>query len=353
MENQIVSPIKKTRYCSIDIFRLYVFTLTILQHSYAFWDIHPMLSYVFPRMMSWVVIPFFASSSSYFYLKKLLAGQPCFKKYVTNILRMYASWSGVYFVILLIERLQSGSSLFSILGKSVINFFFYGTYYHLWFLPAIIISACIVTLAHRYKLLKPLAWFSILLFVIGCLSCEFYIPSVRNVPFFNWFFKIQYFDAIRNNLLYCLPYFLIGYFLNIYEDKFKKLPNKITIPVTVAMFAIWLAEVFVVNRIIKTSSDIMMMSLMVYPVTLCIMVVLLNNPMPKYTKLADFGRGITFFGLCLSELVRIVLRDIGNYIFKVNIEHTTPLALATLLVTILISYVVYKSDVKFIKKYFC
>ena len=216
----------KIRNNAIDIFRYICAILVVCVHAVPFAEINSNLSYFFVQILPRVAVPFFFTISGYYYIKKILEEgadiNKIFWKYVLKLLILYSLWSIIYIMIKFIQGLGQGIDIFSFLKQTILNYFFYGSYYHLWFFPALFFSISITTLFAKMKKVKWLAYSSIVLYIIGCLGCSYFAIG-EQIPLIKGLIHFSHFKLIRTVILMGLPFFIMGYFVNLLQEKIKRI----------------------------------------------------------------------------------------------------------------------------------
>lgn len=92
-------------------------------------------------------MPFFFVSSGYFYIK----GKCNFKKYIKRLLITYISWSIIYLILQVYNTLNINGNIITTLKSFIIEFFIYGSYYHLWYIVALLLCIIITTVFYKIK----------------------------------------------------------------------------------------------------------------------------------------------------------------------------------------------------------
>lgn len=221
---------EKVRNNSIDIFRYICAILVVSIHTHPFEEINVNLSYFFVQIIPRIAVPFFFAISGYYYIKKITQEgvdiNKIFWKYTMRLLIVYSLWSLIYIAINFIIGIVQGTNILTFLKETVMNYFFYGSYYHLWFFPALFFALIVTTFFVKIRKLKILVFTSIILYIIGCLGCSYYAIG-NQIPLIKELINLSFFRLIRIVVLMGLPFFVLGYFVNALQDKIDKQSNKI------------------------------------------------------------------------------------------------------------------------------
>lgn len=95
-----------------------------------------------------VTTPFFFMSSAFFLYRKTAVDQVDYqfiKRHLVKMIRFYITWSIIYFPLSLLEAVGEGKGLLHTGLKLVRDFLFYGSFTHLWYLHAAIVSVILVS----------------------------------------------------------------------------------------------------------------------------------------------------------------------------------------------------------------
>ncbi len=336
--------ISKYRNCSIDIYRYICAIMVIAIHTHPFSDINQNLGFICTQVLTRIGVPFFFCVAGYFYIQKLETGKPFFP-YLKRLISIYLIWSFVYFFIDFLEWGYSNPLGFIV--NCVLSFTVYGSYYHFWFFPALIISVSLTTIAFKLKLSKILIPISIVLYIVGCIGCSYYELGTR-IPILGALYQSSYFDTIRRIFFMGFPFFISGYITYRIKDKIlNKYSNKKLIFFSIAAIAVWLVEIYFVcilnieNNIVQTFA--------LYSLLILTMLLLIKNPLNKFENLSKRFKVIANFTYYSHPLFIIVLQKIFLSLFNKSIPETL-LFILTTLITLILGLLLSRSQNKIIKK---
>lgn len=332
------------RINSIDIFRYICASMVIAIHTHPFSDINEQLGYVFSQIIPRIAVPFFFAVSGYFYMIKLENGGDIFK-YLKKLVSTYFVWSFIYYVI---DYIAWGryENFINYIKQCIFMFIITGSHYHFWFFPALIFSVCISTILFKVKCKNILIPLSIVLYIIGCLGCSWYligikIPVLRNLITSSWF------ETIRRILLMGFPFFICGYLVYKIQYKIKKLNNINLLLIYFVTVVVWLLEIYVV-QVLKLADNIVItfgLYLLVI-ITLCL---LIRNPFPKCNNIADKCRVLANFTYYSHPLWMVCISFWANYLFNLNVSATL-LFVLILIITYVCGIIIYKLNNKYINQ---
>ena len=94
---------------------------------------------------------------------------------------------------------------------SALTFFFTGSYYHLRFLPALMVAVCAVYVLRRYVSLTTTIIISALLYLIGMLG-NVYPQMIGELPYIGraYHYYIQLFVTTRNGIFFGMLFISLG-----------------------------------------------------------------------------------------------------------------------------------------------
>lgn len=301
----------KKRNYSIDIFRYIAALLVIICHADLLVEADPNIYQFVARFMPRISVSFFFAVSGYYYLKALLKDKADFKKQFMLLLKIYGFWTIIYYGASFVDNIILGNrDIKTFLVERVVFFLTKGSYAHFWYFPALIYSVVIVTIIYKLfgkKGIQILSYCSIVLFVFGNLGSSYYevgmnIPVVRYMVSGNR----TIFEVFRGIFCMGMPYFLLGYFLNQYEDKIQQVSRKTEFITVVITGVLYVAEIIIVANILKWNKYPEVF-LMLYPATFIVFSVLLRHPKESWKSKADLARRLSAYLYYVHPLIILVL----------------------------------------------
>lgn len=327
----------KERNRSIDIFRYVCAVLVVVIHTNPFQDISPRFGYFLSQVLPRVAVPFFFLVAGYFYIDALENRKKVFLPYLIRLLKTYALWSILYFVIDLIQWGYQDITHFFL--RFIVSFMTIGSYYHFWFFPALIFSVCLVTILYRAKLQKLILPASFILYVIGCLGCSYHSIGM-SIPVLSTLFSSPYFTYIRRVALMAFPFFAAGSLIikiqrYIKNHNVAKLIINLALPTAVVC---WLLEIaFVIHFQLQEN---IVITLGLYPLTIAVIVFLLHHPLQQAQKLSEKCHFLADFTYYSHPLIITLLTFAATQLGYPDIPSTWMFILTTAL-TCLIGILFY------------
>lgn len=198
------------KYDTIDIFKFIMAVVIIMLHTAPFSGYSKVLSYGIRNIFSIVAVPFFFISSGFLIKEKSDYSKKYVKKYIFRTIKLYLIWTVIYFPFVFINWMKNGFSYKNILVY-VRNFLFEGSYYTIWFLPALCTAVLIVYLLHKKFTYSQLFLISIPFYIFALFGSSYYGLAVKNS--FLQILTCKYFcffDSIKNGLLFGFVYVAMG-----------------------------------------------------------------------------------------------------------------------------------------------
>ncbi|MDF9824600.1 peptidoglycan/LPS O-acetylase OafA/YrhL [Breznakia sp. PF5-3] len=212
---------ERKNYYLVDIVKLICAVLVVAIHTGPFLSVNETLNYFVVQILGRIAVPFFFVASAFLFFRKLdyVAGLKSkenlrmLRKYILRLLRVYVIWTIIYLIPLVFEWMQGGIDG-STIPRFIRNFLFTGSYYHLWFLPAMMFSTCLVyALLMKFKTTRVIE-VGLVLYIIGMLV-NVYGSVLLKIPLLgdgiNFYLKI--FETTRNGLFFGMIYTTIGFYI--------------------------------------------------------------------------------------------------------------------------------------------
>ncbi|MDF2986126.1 MAG: alanine racemase [Eubacterium sp.] len=202
---------KEKGYAGLDYFRLIAALLIVSIHTFPLISVSQEADFIFTHIIARVAVPFFLMVTGFFLIPELLKGKDGHKGFnaLGGFLKKTSLLYGVAILIYLPVNIYTGTfkDKLSVTGifKAVV---FEGTFYHLWYLPASILGALIVSLLFTKFSHKLVLGLTLFLYLIALLGDSYY-GLTEQVSYLKGFYDILFmlFDYTRNGL-FMTPVFL-------------------------------------------------------------------------------------------------------------------------------------------------
>lgn len=239
----------KRQYASIDIARYISALLVVCIHTFPFLEISKTFNTYWIHTICRLAVPFFFTTSGFFLFQKFKAddenaNEERLKKTLLRLLRIYLIWTVIYLPYTIFDYTHNGFHI-TYLITYVRDFLLNGSYYHLWFLPALMLADVIVYYLYKKKGLYFTLKVTLALYVLGYFI-NVYTPVWENLTgisfFFGFFTKV--FSTARNGIFFGPMFIAIGLLLS----RTRRLPKKVSLIGFVISFVLLCVEVLLYNH---------------------------------------------------------------------------------------------------------
>lgn len=210
---------QRKSYYALDIAKFISAFLVICIHTGPLEDISKDANFVLVQIIARIAVPLFFIISGFLFFSKIemdrewndYENKRRLKHYVGRLLKIYVIWSILYlpFNYILMSN-AGGISATSLLGY-VRDFFFTGSYYHLWFLPALMFSVFVVYILLSKFSMRTTLVISVILYALG-MAGNIYPQLIENIPYVSKVFDayIKTFATTRNGLFFGVLFIALG-----------------------------------------------------------------------------------------------------------------------------------------------
>lgn len=295
----------KDKSISLDIFRLIAAFLIVAIHTYPFISINESVDFVFTHVICRIGVPLFLMITGYFILPKALENKEVIKNYIVKIIKIYVICMIIYLPVNIYAHKLDG--ILNVLKDIFLN----GTFYHLWYFPALILGIIITYAIIKNTKPNVAKTLFIILFVIGLFGDSYYGISEKfelTKSIYNVIFDI--FEYTRNGLFYVPIFLYIGYMIKNTDIKISKKSNIILI---ITFLILMVFEGIILNHFNLQRHD--SMYIMLIPLMICIFNFLIKNTSGSNKKL----RNISTIIYITHPLFIIVVRGIAKILHIQNL----------------------------------
>lgn len=202
---------KTQQYHAVDVMKFVCAFLVIVVHTYPFYEVWPDLGFVTSNILGRIVIPFFFISAGYFMqIGRCHKDENYFRSYIKRLIKLYLIWSVIYIPFgmhKLGNMMEISGALW--LAALPIALFNIGTYFHLWYMSALIFAMVFCHLFLKKFSMKALLILGGLLFLIGLV--ETYHGLITNeilLQSVNTYFLLMF--TTRNGLFFGVLFVAMG-----------------------------------------------------------------------------------------------------------------------------------------------
>lgn len=223
-------------------------------------------------------VQFFLMVSGYYFTKMLVEKGTGFRRFFLRMMKIYLLWSAIYISLSFVVNviLQGENAGEALLGY-VKNFFFVGSYWHLWYMVGLIYALCLTALFYRIakeRGLQVLLGVSMVFFVFGAL-CYAYTPLMEQIVWLKPYLDTSRFSSFLEIVCLGIPCFIWGYAVVLFQQKHALNPKRdggwLVLFLILYTIEFW--------SIVELTGNTHIRSLLsTHPVTFFLMLVLLEHP---------------------------------------------------------------------------
>lgn len=214
----------KERFASLDLFKYFASLCIIVIHTEPLSTFNSFWNYFTVQIVARLAVPFFAVCTGFLMTRRVLvvqedksARREIILGYWKRIIRIYCFWSFVYLLFSIPRWVQTGwFSAWAFVDYGIAAFRS-GSYYHLWYLLALIYA--IPAFAFCLLFLKKSIWFPLSAGLYGIYAIHYcycvFLPSTIQ----KMFSALSLFAGLTNGLFLILSFLLIGAILA--DDRMK------------------------------------------------------------------------------------------------------------------------------------
>lgn len=235
------TPISGKYNFTLDITKFVCALLVIVIHTRPFAGYSDILDFYTVNVIARIAVPLFYAISGYLFFGKLryqdgkiakcVENRTILLKYLKRIAFIYVSWSFVYIIFQLPQWYKTGWWGKTLVKDCLASFLFNGSYYHLWYLLALLYGLPVLYLllsffsARNVRFLLPILW------LIECLLYSYSWIGIDRIPVLSWL--TGHFPIIFDAVFRAIP--LLGVGLLCIEN--TKRPPKLYFYTLLSIFA--------------------------------------------------------------------------------------------------------------------
>lgn len=306
---------EKRNYGIIDVAKFISALFVIAIHCAPFYEINETWNFIYVQIFARLAVPFFFMASGWLFFQKINVKNgareetnlQALKHYWRRILKLYLLWSAVYLPLLIISWIKGGFD-FSTCIRLLRDFLFNGTYYHLWFLPALLLGIVIVYLLVTTWKKRTALWVCFILYLIGMLS-NVYGGVLADIPLIGSLLQLyeSVFVTARNGIFFAPLYLILGFYAQDFMNQKYRKPAGIAFVIS---FCALCSEAFL-YRSLHMMNDLTCMYLCLAPTVFFLFIFLL--------QFQFCGNPLT---LCLRKLsLLIYVSHIYFIVLFMNVMH--------------------------------
>ncbi|MCM1325213.1 MAG: serine racemase VanT catalytic subunit [Bacteroidales bacterium] len=260
------------QFIALDAFRIIATLLVVAIHTSPLASFSPTADFVLTRVFARIAVPFFFMVTGFFLLPPYLFGHTKDYRRLSAFLKKTLILYLAAVLLYLPVNLYAGHFRDTTLWDKLRMLLFDGTFYHLWYLPALILGMLLVCLLGRRLPFKAVMSFCLMLYLFGLLGDSYYgitaaVPGMKSI--YDAMFLI--FSYTRNGIFYAPVFLVMGAYLSQGRQKEQKCnktlnPLNLSIQQNVVDFSIFLiimiAEGLLLHRFDMQRHDSMYIALL-------------------------------------------------------------------------------------------
>ncbi len=331
---------KDKKILTLDKARLISACLIIMVHTMPLASINGKASFLLSEVFCRIAVPLFLMITGYYIMKKSLKDKKVLIDYTKRVLIYYVISIIIYLPINIYNGVFSSLTFLGLLKELLIT----GTFYHLWYFPALILGIWITYFILKNMKEKQASIIFVILFMIGLLGDSYYgllngISLLENI--YGVIFKI--FDYTRNGLFYVPIFLYLGYLSNSQKLKIEKKKNIILIIVSLILMLI---EGYLLHS--QAYQEHTSMYLFLVPLMIFIFMYLINNPGKEEKYLRRVSTVIyiihPWFIVLIVKLSGLL--KLNKYLTDNTIIHFILVFILTILFSFIFEYLLEKAPKK-------
>lgn len=321
---------------SADFWRFVVSFLVVAIHISPFEKINGDLDFFFIAVLGRIAVPLFLMITGYYVIDKALENKRILFNYIGKIFKQYL------FCVILYMPLNIYMGEFKEFEPSRIlyilkKFFIDGTFYHLWYFPALILGILISFGFVKIIGIEKTLIVTALLYLTGLFGDSYY-GIIKGNEIISGFYEgiFAVFDYTRNGLFYAPLFLCMGYFV-----KIGKQSDKYDLMYGFLMFLLMSAEGMILHCFgVQRHTS---MYLFLTPLMFFVFRAIMSGNEGQNKRLRSMGTGIYIFHPMIIVGVRFAAELAG--VKKVFAENNAVLYLTVCLASAAVAGIIYKITV--------
>lgn len=220
----------KKNYTAIDIAKYISAWLVVCIHTFPLVNVSPAANMVLIQAVCRIAVPFFFTTSAFLFFCKIDPskgmGDPANKAHLAHYLRrlgtLYGVWTILYLPYTFLLWRSNGFQM-TFLYRWIFDCFFNGSYYHLWFLPALMLGTLFVYVLYTNMRMSRGLLITFVLYVIG-MAMNVYGDMLAALPFVQTIYQgyMSIFTTARNGIFFAPVFLYIAIYLKEFNNQFNK-----------------------------------------------------------------------------------------------------------------------------------
>ena len=213
---------QKQRFGGLDRFKFIAAFLVVAIHTSPLSSFSANADFLLTRVLARTAVPFFLMVTGYFLLPQYLFEKSMDRRPLLRFLKKTVLLYGIAILLYLPVNIYAGHFQGAGIGELIRKVLFDGTFYHPWYLPAVLLGVPLVCWAGSRLPFRILGGSCLLLYLIGLFGDSYY-GFIANSPiasFYDVLFHV--FSYTRNGLFYVPIFLVMGTKLKVIHWREKK-----------------------------------------------------------------------------------------------------------------------------------
>ncbi len=335
--------IKKSsdKYYNLDLARYLSSVLIIFVHLGPFNDRSPFATFLLNNTIVRLCVPLFFMITGYFVVKKEEKDPNYIYKYIKALIPQYLFWSLLYVPqgFGYIKEMGLHPSLYPL--AIFVGLFYIGTYYHLWYFPALIVSLLLLKFLKKYiSVAKILVIFFIFL-LIG--SFETYYGALPSGLKHIMDIYFEYFFTTRNFLFFGMFYVTLGYYLG--QQSERRIKHSFS--KTILFLIVFILEIYVIHGIKRMDSNILISAV---PLSYYAFTTFLHTKKLPFIEFKQPLRQLYSYYYLVHPLVFLMLNNFIPEVFKFG-QQSYRIAFVKMILALLIVHAISVAIIELKSRY--
>ena len=213
---------QKQRFGGLDRFKFIAAFLVVAIHTSPLSSFSANADFLLTRVLARTAVPFFLMVTGYFLLPQYLFEKSMDRRPLLRFLKKTVLLYGIAILLYLPVNIYAGHFQGAGIGELIRKVLFDGTFYHLWYLPAVLLGVPLVCWAGSRLPFRILGGSCLLLYLIGLFGDSYY-GFIANSPIASFYDALfQVFSYTRNGLFYVPIFLVMGTKLKVIHWREKK-----------------------------------------------------------------------------------------------------------------------------------
>ncbi len=295
----------KKGYPWIDRMRMVAAILVVSIHISPLLQLNATADFILTRIVGRLAVPFFFITTSYFLFINGYPSNEKIKKTLIQLSQWYLLSMLIYFPIMIYNHYFQSSDLFIIIKDLLID----GTFYHLWYFPAVMIGIIIVLVLKKYFSIKVSFIVTLFLYFIGLCGDSYYgviqVPIIKD--FINGLF--QYMDYTRNGFFFAPLFLMIGVFITEHQSRLTLKGNIVLLVISFLLMSLEAQKIHMLE-IVKHDSMYILLPVVSY----FLFQLLILHQGERHKNMKD----ISLYIYIIHPMMIVIVRMIGKTL-KLNV----------------------------------